>query len=387
MSGLRGILAARLAGSSRTDGAPHVRDALHLGRVMTVVSVALAPCVAMALWNTGRQANLALAALGRASAGGWRGAVLDAFGIGLVPDSVLACVIHGALWFVPCWLVALGAGLLCELAFARARQRPLQEGVGVTALMFALTLPPAVPLWQVALGMGFGIVVAKELFGGTGRNFVNPALAARAFVYFGYPGAHSGNAVWVAVDGYTSATPLTALNTASVSTGMGAVSQTWTDAFLGTMPGCMGETSALACLLGAAVLVLTGIASWRVMGGMLAGGLLTAWFFGRVGHETNAMFLLPPHWHLVVGGFAFGMVFMATDPVTSAQTNPGRWVYGFLVGLFCVLIRVLNPGFPESVMIVILLGNVFAPLIDWFVIAAHGPLRRWRLRRRRHAAA
>jgi Na+-transporting NADH:ubiquinone oxidoreductase subunit B len=192
--------------------------------------------------------------------------------------------------------------------------------------------------------------------------------------------------VWVAVDGFTSATPLTALDTANVATGLNAVGPTWTDAFLGTMPGCMGETSTLACLLGAAVLVATGIASWRVMAGMLAGGLLTATFFYRVGSETNAMFLLPPHWHVVVGGFAFGMVFMATDPVTSAQTNPGRWIYGFLVGLFCVLIRVLNPEYPESVMIVILLGNVFAPLIDWFVIAAHGRLLR-RRRRRRHAAA
>jgi Na+-transporting NADH:ubiquinone oxidoreductase subunit B len=382
MSGLRELLAARHGSPSRTDGAPHVRDALQLGRVMGVVQVALLPCVAMAMWNTGRQANLALAALGRGAPGGWRGTVLDALGVGIDADSVLASALHGALWFLPCWLVALGAGLLWELVFARVRGRPLQEGVGVTALLFALTLPPAVPLWQVALGMGFGIVVAKEMFGGTGRNFVNPALAARAFVYFGYPREHSGNAVWVAVDGFTSATPLTAMNTASVSAGMDAVPQRWADAFLGTMPGCMGETSALACLIGAALLILTGIASWRVMAGMLFGGLLTAWLLNRVCSETNAMFLLPPHWHIVVGGFAFGMVFMATDPVTGAQTNPGRGIYGFLVGMFCVLIRVLNPGFPESVMIVILLGNVFAPLIDWFVIQAHA----WRRRRHRAAA-
>jgi len=361
-----------------TRSAPHVRDALDLKRVMTIVMVALAPCVGMALWNTGHQANLALRELGRTTADGWRGATLDALGVGLDPGAPLACAVHGALYFVPAYLVCMLVATIWEFTFAVARRRPVVEGYFVTALLFPLTLPPAIPLWQVALGMSFGIVVAKELFGGTGRNFVNPALAARAFVYFAYPADLSGERVWVAVDGYTAATPLTAVSTADPATGMHAAGVVWRDAFLGVMPGSMGETSVLACLLGAALLLATGIASWRIMTSMLLGGASTAAFLWLVGSDTNPMTAMPPHWHLVLGGFAFGLVFMATDPVTAAQTDPGKWIYGFLVGLFCVAVRVLNPGYSESLMIVILLGNVFAPLIDWFVIEVH--VRRRRLR-------
>ena len=361
-----------------TPGPPHVRDAMDLKRVMTVVLVALTPCVFMAMWNTGYQANSALSELGRASAGGWRGDVLDLVGAGCAPSSFLANLLHGALYFLPCYFVCMAVGVAWEVLFACVRRREVSEGFFVTGLLFPLTLPPAVPLWQVALGTSFGVIVAKEMFGGTGRNFINPALAARAFVYFSYPASHAGNQVWVAVDGFTRATPLTAVSLADPATGMEAVGYTWREAFLGTIPGSMGETSTLACLIGAVILVRTGIASWRVMVSMLAGGLLSAAFLYGVGSAKNAMFLMPPHWHVVAGGFAFGLVFMATDPVTSAQTQGGRWIYGFLVGLFCVFVRVLNPGFSESVMIVILLGNVFAPLIDWFVIQSN--IRRRRLR-------
>ncbi|MDH3590405.1 MAG: RnfABCDGE type electron transport complex subunit D, partial [Planctomycetota bacterium] len=248
-----------------TTGAPHVRAMLDWKRALTLVRLALTPCVLMALWNTGRQANLALAELGRASASGWRGGLLDLLGLGVDPGSVAASAVHGALYFIPCYLVALVVGVAWKLVFAIGRQRPITEGVAVTALLFPLMLPPAVPLWQVALGMSFGVVFAEELFGGTGRNFVNAALAARAFIYFAYPAAHAGNAVWVAVDGYSGATPLTSVSMADAATGMEAAGRTWADAFLGVMPGSMGETSTLACLLGAALLIATGVASWRVM--------------------------------------------------------------------------------------------------------------------------
>ncbi len=358
-------------------GPPHIAPTRDLRRVMNLVLVALLPCALMAMWNTGHEANLALAGAGVA---GWRGAILGGLGGGTDPSSLYDSVLHGALRFLPCVLVSGLGALFWERLFAFARRRPVVPGARVTALLFPLTLPPTVPLWQVLVGISFGIVFARELFGGTGRNFVNPALAARAFVYFSYPASHAGDAVWVAVDGYTCATPLTAVSMSDAAVGMKAVTLAWGDAFLGAMPGSMGETSKLACLLGAAFLLATRIASWRVMLSMLLGGASTAAIFHAMGSATNPMFSMPAHWHLVTGGFAFGLVFMATDPVTSAQTDAGRWVYGFLVGFFCIVIRVLNPGFSESVMIVILLGNVFAPLIDWFVAAAN-------IRRRRANAS
>jgi len=298
------------------------------------------------------------------------------------PDRAWACVLHGALYVGPAWLVCLGTGYAWERLFAAARRRPRSEGLGATALLLVLTLPPAVPLWQVALGASFAIVVAKELFGGTGRNFVNPALAGRAFLYFAYPATMAGTAVWAAVDGWTAATPLTALSAGAPAPGAEIAGVTWKAAFLGAMPGSLGETSTLACLLGATVLLAARVASWRVMASMLLGAAATALGFNLIGSDTNPMFHLAPQWHVVLGGFAFGLVFMATDPVTAAQTNGGRWLYGFLVGFFCVVVRVLNPGFPESVMVVILLGNVFAPLLDWLVIEAGR-----RRRRLRHAGA
>jgi Na+-transporting NADH:ubiquinone oxidoreductase subunit B len=292
-------------------------------------------------------------------------------GAGFDPGSWWACVLHGALYFVPVYFVTMLVGGIWEVIFALVRRHEINEGFLVTGLLFPLTLPPAIPLWQVALGISFGVVVGKELFGGTGRNILNPALAARAFVYFAYPAQLSGEDVWVAVDGYTRATPLTVLSSADPAAGMGAVDVSMMDAFLGIMPGSLGETSVLACLIGALILVFTGIGSWRIMAATLIGGAAGAWMFTAIGSETNAMFGLGPLEHFVFGGFAFGMVFMATDPVSAAQTNTGRWVYGFLVGWVAIVIRVVNPAYPEGIMLAILLGNVFAPLIDWFVEQAN----------------
>jgi Na+-transporting NADH:ubiquinone oxidoreductase subunit B len=247
----------------------------------------------------------------------------------------------------------------------------VNEGLLVTSLIFPLTLPPTLPLWQAALGISFGVVVAKEVFGGTGRNFVNPALAGRAFLYFAYPAQNSGDAVWVVVDGITGATPLTALGTTNVSTGMEAINVSWSQAFLGVQSGSIGETSALACLIGAVILVYTGVGSWRTMVSMLIGGMGFAALLWAIGSDTNPMFLMPPWWHLVVGGFAFGLVFCITDPVSSTLTETGKWFYGGLAGVLTILIRVINPAYPEGVMMAVLLANVFAPVIDFFVLQAN----------------
>ena len=357
-----------------TDGSPHVRDSMDLKRMMGVVVVALLPCVVVAMWNTGYQANLALEATGADSIPGWRGALLSMAGIGCASQSSLSNLLHGACYFLPVYIVTMTVGGLWEVLFSCVRRHEVAEGFLVTGLLFPLILPPAIPLWQVAIGISFGVVMAKELFGGTGRNFMNPALAARAYVFFAYPAQLSGDKVWVAfggVDGFTQATPLAAARDAELSVGMGAVDYTWMESFLGTIPGSMGETSTLACLIGAAILIATGIGSWRIMASMLVGGFATAGLFYAIGSDTNAMFQMPPHWHLVTGGFAFGLVFMATDPVSAAQTNIGRWIYGFLIGAVCILIRVVNPAYAEGAMLAILLGNVFSPIIDYCVIESN----------------
>lgn len=361
-----------------TAGQPHVRDSMDLKRIMIIVVWALTPCVLMAMWNTGFQANSAMQAIKMTSAPGWRGAVLTGLGSGYDPGSIWANFIHGALYFLPIYIVSMAVGGAWEVLFGIVRKEDVNEGFLVTGLIFPLTLPPTVPLWQVALGVSFGVVIAKELFGGTGRNIVNPALAGRAFLYFAYPAYSSGNSVWVAVDGISAATPLGALATTHADTGMQAIHVTWSQAFFGSIPGSLGETSTLACMIGAAILIIAGVGSWRIMMSMLVSGMGFATLLWAIGSHTNAMFLLPPWWHLVVGGFAFGLVFCATDPVSAALTLDGKWIYGALVGLLTILIRVINPAYPEGVMLAILLGNVFAPVIDFFVLQANIKRRRVR---------
>jgi len=353
-----------------TTGAPHVRDAIDLKRLMIFVVFAATPCFLMAMYMVGHEANAAMASLGLSSTEGWRGGVLDRLGIGYDPASVWACMWHGALYVLPVYLVTLIAGGFWEVLFALVRNHEINEGFFVTSLLYALTLPASIPLWQVALGISFGVVIGKEVFGGTGKNFLNPALVGRAFLFFAYPSYLSGNAVWVPVDGYSGATALYLAKEG----GLAAIANagiTWTDAFLGFIQGSMGETSTLACLIGAAFLIVTRVASWRIMAGVMLGMIGTSLLFNVLGSQTNPMFAMPWYWHLVLGGYAFGMVFMATDPVSAAMTDLGRWIYGALIGFMVTLIRVLNPGFPEGMMLAILFGNVFAPLIDWFVIQAN----------------
>jgi len=352
-----------------TPDAPHIRDAIDLKRIMITVIIALIPCALMALWNTGYQANSALAAAAGALPEGWRGAIMQT--IGADPQSFLSNIIHGSLYFLPIYIVIVVVGSVWELIFNLIRGHEFSEAFLVTSLLLPLTLPPTIPLWQVAIGTSFGVVFAKEVFGGVGRNFMNPALACRAFIYFAYPAQMTGDKVWTAVDGVSSATPLGVMSAAADNAPLEALDITWFQAFIGTIPGSMGETSTLACLFGAALLLITGIASWRIMLSMLIGAVITVFCFQLVPNPANPLYSVPAHWHLVLGGFAFGLVFMATDPVSAAQTHIGQWLYGILIGFLTILIRVANPAYPEGVMLAILMGNVFAPLFDYFVIRAN----------------
>jgi Na+-transporting NADH:ubiquinone oxidoreductase subunit B len=348
--------------SKTTSGYPHIRDHFDMKRMMISVVVALIPCVIMAAYNTGYQALLAQG----------------------LPTDTLSCFALGLKTILPIIIVSYSVGGLWEVLFAIVRKHEINEGFLVTGLLFPLTLPPTIPLWQVALGISFGTVIGKEVFGGTGMNILNPALTARAFVFFTYPGNISGDRVWTAidyakdhlVDGYTGATPLLVVAGAEPGTSIMEIVKnsyfTWQDCFLGLIPGSIGETSTLACLIGAILLIAMGIGSWRVMAGMLFGafGITTLLNFLAV-PTSSAFLMLPFHYHLVMGGFAFGMVYMATDPVSAASTQTGKWIYGALIGILAILIRTINPAYPEGVMLAILFMNVFAPLIDHFVVESN----------------
>ena len=435
-----------------TEGSTHVRDSLDLKRMMTMVIIALGPCIFFALYNTGFQSNKiiseAIAASKAAAADtptsfiqndgeeeagaeaaddsetdsteasgpttpevfkpeGWRYTVMDWLGVDytqattfygdLFSTRIIGCLIHGLLFFLPVYIVCMAVGGTCELIFSIIRGHEINEGFLVTGMLFPLTLPPSIPLWEVGLGIAFGVIIGKEIFGGTGMNFLNIALTARAFLYFSHAPEMSGMNVWTGVDGYSGATSLGAWaegGAAEMDSLAGSVSfvgpdkqveviaesipnsLSWFNAFIGNMHGSMGETSTLACLLGAVILIGAGIGSWRIMASVVAGmavfSVLLNVISASFGAENvPAMFSMGPQWHLVLGGFAFGTVFMATDPVSASMTNTGKYVYGFLIGFMTVLVRCVNPAFPEGIMLAILFGNVFAPLIDFFVVQAN----------------
>ena len=352
-----------------TRHAPHIRDALDLKRVMITVVFAVMPALIVGMWNTGYQGNMALAAVGLEDIGGWRAGLLALLGAGYDPNSLYDCIMHGFVFFIPIYVVTMAAGGFWEVLFAGIRNHEVNEGFFVTSMLYALILPASIPLWQVAVGISFGVVVGKEVFGGTGKNFLNPALVGRAFLYFAYPAQISGDAVWTTVDGYSGAT---ALGVSAID-GMAGIAEagfTWTQAFIGQIPGSIGETSAIACFLGGLMLIYTRIASWRIIVSVFLGLIIPSLLFSGVASD-NPMMSMPWHWHIVLGGFAFGAVFMATDPVSAAQTDTGKWIFGFLIGFLTWLIRVVNPAFPEGIMLAILLANVFAPVIDHFVVQAN----------------
>lgn len=342
-----------------------IRDAIDLKRLMMTVIIAMIPCLLFGTWNVGHQHFLAI---------GQAGATLG--------DKLWV----GALQVVPIIVISYGVGLGIEFVFSILRKHPVNEGFLVTGMLIPLVMPPDVPLWQVAVATAFAVIIGKEAFGGTGMNVVNVALTARAFLYFAYPTDLSGD-VWTyigdgqAVAGYSGATPLS-LAADAATTGVNVVESfnsfgagwnegvfTLSNLFMGIRPGSIGETSTLMCLIGALILIATGAGSWKIIVSVFGGAYAMGLFLNLVG--GNAFTQMPAHYHLVIGGLAFGAVFMATDPVTASHTETGKWVYGFLIGLFTVLIRVFNPAYPEGIMLAILLMNVFAPLIDYFVVSAN----------------
>ena len=350
-----------------TRSGSHIRDSLDLKRVMIVVVVALLPALLFGMYNTGLQHFRAM---------------------GVADASVWTCFWFGFLKVLPIIIVSYVVGLGIEFISAQIRGHEVNGGFLVSGMLIPMVMPVDIPLWMVAVATAFAVIIGKEVFGGTGMNVFNPALLARAFIFFGYTPYISGEKVWVAgltngtgvVDGYSGATPLTDAASAVLTK---ADQVQWThgapiDWFLGTIPGCIGETSTLAILIGAVILLWTGIASWRIMLSVFAGGYLTGLLFNLIG--ANAYMDIPAYYHLIIGGFAFGAVFMATDPVTASQTNTGKFIYGFLIGFLAVMIRVLNPGYPEGMMLAILFMNAVAPLIDYYVVQANIRRRNRRLK-------
>ena len=352
---------------STTKNSSHVRDNIDLKRVMITVWLATFPAMFFGMWNIGFQANSIMADIGMTSQDGIRGAIIGLLA-GYDATSVWDNMIHGAAYFLPIYITTFVVGITWEIIFAPVRKHEVNEGFFVTSILFSLSCPPDLPLWMVAIGISFGIVIGKEIFGGTGKNFLNPALTGRAFLYFAYPAYMSGDAVWTAVDGYSGATMLSL----AASEGLPNASEayTWMESFIGTIPGSIGETSTLAILLGGFVLLYMKIASWRIVAGILLGSMVLSELFNLF-NSDNPMFSLPFYWHWVIGGFAFGAIFMATDPVSAAMTNSGKFWYGILIGVMVILIRVANPAFPEGMMLAILFANLFAPLFDHFAVNAN----------------
>lgn len=330
----------------------HVRDAIDLKRTMILVVLSLVPCLLFGMWNVGYQHHQAL---------------------GITNASVSDNFIFGLIKVLPLIIVSYGAGLSAEFIFAIIRKHTINEGFLVSGMLIPLIMPVDVPLWMVAISTIFAVIIGKEVFGGTGMNILNPALTARAFLFFAYPTKMSGDEVWInttidegqtLVDGYSGATPL-----GNAAAGLAEKIPGIMESFIGIIPGSIGETSTIACLIGAAILLYTGIGSWRIMTSVFVGGFLMALLFNLFG--LNTLMQITPLHHLVLGGFAFGAIFMATDPVSAAQTNTGKYIYGFLIGMFAILFRVFNPAYPEGMMLSILFMNVMAPLIDHYVVAAN----------------
>jgi Na+-transporting NADH:ubiquinone oxidoreductase subunit B len=366
----------------------HVRDGIDLKRVMITVWLAAMPALIFGMYNIGFQANNQIAQFGATPIEGWRmdlllmlmGSAEAAFN----PGSWVANFMHGAMYLVPIFIVVYISGFIWEGLFAWKRGHEVNEGFFVTGILSVLILPPTIPLWQVFLGVSFAVVVGKEIFGGTGKNFLNPAMTGRAFLYFAYPAYMSGDTVWMAVDGVSAATPLAmaaagnldySVGLQGVAGTMAGMDLTWMHTAFGgisgSIQGSIGETSLIWIAIGAIILLWTRIASWRIMLSMVLGMAATATMFNMIGSDTNPMFDMPWFWHLSIGGFAFATVFMATDPVSAALTNTGKLWFGFIIGLMTVLIRVVNPAFPEGVMLAVLFGNLVAPLIDYGVMKAN----------------
>ncbi|WP_133179950.1 NADH:ubiquinone reductase (Na(+)-transporting) subunit B [Shewanella decolorationis] len=374
---MKGFVRSLVIASGRsTKGQVHVRDAIDVKRTMTLVGLCLLPAILFGLYNIGLQAQLALAS-GLSTPDTWKLALFNALSGGLSAETgVIGLFLYGLSFYLPIYLTALLTGLFWEVVFAKVRRQELHEGFFVTALLFTLILPVSIPLWLVVMGISFGVVIAKELFGGMGYNFLNPALAGLAFIYFAYPSEVTTVKQLVAVDGFSGATALAQaaagkLQFADYAWYSAFSDPNWWNNFFGFTVGAIGETSTLAVLLGGLLLLITRLADWRIVVGVMLGMIATATLFNVIGSSTNQMMAMPWTWHLVTGGFAIAMMFMATDPVTTSYTRQGKFAYGALIGFMTILIRVANPKMPEGVMLAILFANLWAPLFDYLVARAN----------------
>jgi len=363
--------------SAVTNGGPHIRDANSVQRLWNYFVLATLPAWLIGLWSLGHQTNIAIADFSLETVPGWRGWFLTHANIGFDAYNPVACVLHGSLYFLPIFLVALVVGALWESIFAVVRRRPVDEGLLVTAWLFALMMPASAPLYQVALGMSFGIVVGKLIFGGSGRYLVNPALLGLAFLVFSYPALLFGEGAWVPVAGYDQPTVLELVMEEGGAKIIHSADYTFWEVFIGDRPGAVGVVSTLGALMGAIFLIYTGMASWRVMLGALI-GLFGAAMISNAIAPDNVLASVDWYWQFVLGGFVFGVVFLATDPVAGPMTDPGRWGFGLLVGVLTVLIRVTESSYYEGVTFAILLASMFSPLIDFVVTELN--IRRRRLR-------
>lgn len=364
-----------------TRGRSHVRDSIDLKRLMILVWLSVFPAMFWGMYNVGNQAMPVLldmysgAELQQVIAGDWHYRLAELIGVSFTQDAGwISKMLFGAVYFLPIYGVIFIVGGFWEVLFAMIRGHEINEGFFITSILLALIVPPTLPLWQAALAVTFGVVVAKEIFGGTGRNFLNPALAGRAFLFFAYPAQISGDTVWTAADGFSGATPLSQWAVGGEHQLVNTMTNqpiSWMDAFIGNVPGSIGEVSTLMILIGGAVILFARIASLRIVAGVMVGMIAMSAVFNMIGSDTNSLFAMPWYWHLVLGGFAFGMIFMATDPVSASFTDKGKWAYGILIGVMCVLIRVANPAYPEGMMLAILFANLFAPLFDYLVVQAN----------------
>lgn len=342
----------------------HVKDSIDLKRIMIMVWMATFPAMFYGMYNIGAQAHMAIMSGAGALPDIWQAALFTALGGSMdVSTGWAGMMAYGACFFLPIYATTFIVGGFWEVIFASVRKHEINEGFFVTSVLFALTLPATIPLWQVALGITFGVVIAKEIFGGTGRNFLNPALSGRAFLYFAYPAQISGDQVWVAADGYSGATWLTQAANGTLE----YTNEHFWQAFFGNIPGSAGEVSTLMIILGGLFIMYMRIASWRIVLGVLLGAGGFGYLLNIIGSDTNAMMNMPFYFHYVIGGLAFGMFFMATDPVSASFTNKGKFAYGLFIGFMTVFVRALNPAFPEGIMLAILFANLWAPLFDYFV--------------------
>jgi Na+-transporting NADH:ubiquinone oxidoreductase subunit B len=355
------------ASPKTTSAAPHIRDSNNVQRVMNNFVIASIPCWLIGTWNLGEQTTFAMNAIGMESLKGWRGALIETLGVTYDPASTGACLFIGLLYFLPILLVALVTGAVWEAVFAQQRGRQVDEGLLSIAWLFALILPATIPLYQVAIGMTFAMVVGKAIFGGTGRYLVSPSLLGVAFLAFSYSAIVYAPGAWIPVAGYDEPTTIELAIEEGGIAALRSVGYDWKLLFIGNQPGAFGLTSPLGCLLGAIYLIATGTASWRIMAGSTVGLIATVLFMNAVGPADNPMFAVPWHWHLVLGGWAFGTVFIATDPVAAATTHAGRWGFGIVVGALTIVVRISNPSYYDGVLFAILLASIFSPLFDYVV--------------------